>query len=97
MNKNIEKPTMTPISWELPKNIEKPTMPPISWELPKKRKIVQIAFSVSNAFDHDINEIEVEHGLFALCNDGSLWKLITFNLKNRKGPEWVKIVDIPQD
>lgn len=77
--------------------IVKPTTPPVSWELPKKRKIVQIAFSVSNAFDHDINEIEVEHGLFALCNDGSLWKLITFNLKNRKGPEWVKIVDIPQD
>lgn len=77
--------------------IVKPTTPPISWELPKKRKIVQIAFNVSNAFDQDINEIEVEHGLFALCNDGSLWKLITFNLKNRKGPEWVKIVDIPQD
>lgn len=61
------------------------------------RKIVQIAYGESGVFNCMTSDTEQSSGLFGLCNDGTLWKLINFNLSNRKGPEWVKVVDIPQD
>lgn len=61
------------------------------------RKIIQIAYGESGIFNCMTNDTEQNSGLFGLCNDGTLWKLINFNLTNRKGPEWVKVVDIPQD
>jgi hypothetical protein len=41
--------------------------------------------------------METESGLFALCNDNTIWKLVYFDLPNRKGNEWIKLIDIPQD
>ena len=73
----------------------KPTIKPVSMK--HGRKIIQIAYGVSNAFEHTVGEMETESGLFALCDDGSLWKLVYFDLPRRKGNEWVKLVGIPQD
>lgn len=60
------------------------------------RKIVQIAYGVSNAFDHIVDEMETAGGLFALCDDNTVWKLVYLDFKNRKGNEWIKLPDIPQ-
>lgn len=61
------------------------------------RKIIQIAYGESSTFNCMTDDVEESFGLFGLCNDGTVWKLISFNLPNRKGPEWVKVIDIPQD
>ena len=73
----------------------KPTTKPVSMKY--GRKIIQIAYGVSNAFDHEVDQMETESGLFALCNDTTIWKLVYFDLPNRKGNEWIKLIDIPQD
>ena len=42
----------------------KPTIKPVSMK--HGRKIIQIAYGVSNAFEHTVGEMETESGLFAL-------------------------------
>lgn len=61
------------------------------------RKIIQIAYSTSNTFDHNFGEVDYESGLMALCDDGSVWRLVIFDLPNKKGAEWMRVIDIPQD
>ena len=62
------------------------------------RKIIQIAVSESMAYDKDWDDLQLSETIFALCNDGTLWRrwLNTVGT-NRKEPKWIKIENVPQD
>lgn len=62
------------------------------------RKIIQIAVSESVAYDKDWDDLQLSETIFALCNDGTLWRrwLNTVGT-NRNEPKWVKIENVPQD
>ena len=62
------------------------------------RKIIQIAVSESMAYDKEWDDLQLSETIFALCNDGTLWRrwLNTVGT-NRNEPKWVKIENVPQD
>lgn len=58
----------------------------------EKRQIIQIAHS--RAWDQTLEEID--SALFALCNDGTLWKHVFYELDGIKRFTWTRLTDIPQ-
>lgn len=62
------------------------------------RKIIQIAVSESMAYDKDWDDLQLSETIFALCNDGTLWRRWLNSVgTNRNEPKWVKIENVPQD
>lgn len=62
------------------------------------RKIIQIAVSESMAYDKDCDDLQVSETIFALCNDGTLWRRWLNTVGTyRNEPKWVKIENVPQD
>lgn len=62
------------------------------------RKIIQIAVSEAMAYDKNCNDLQQSETIFALCNDGTLWRRwlnAVGSLSNE--PKWVKIENVPQD
>jgi hypothetical protein len=61
--------------------------------LANNRKIIQIEVSAVPSVERHHNEWET---LFALCDDGSVWRLNwPCHIENKN--EWEKIKNIPQD
>lgn len=58
------------------------------------RRIVQIATAA--AYDSQPDGGQYHEVVFALCGDGSLWRLNQpFQQHPTKAPEWVKMPDVP--
>nr|DAP56322.1 MAG TPA: hypothetical protein [Caudoviricetes sp.] len=62
------------------------------------RKIVQIAVSESMGYDKECDDLQLSETIFALCNDGTLWRRwLNAVGSHRNEPKWVKIENVPQD
>ena len=62
------------------------------------RKIVQITVSESMGYDKECDDLQLSETIFALCNDGTLWRRwLNAVGSHRNEPKWVKIENVPQD
>lgn len=58
------------------------------------RKIIQI--TASNAMTCEDGYTEYEAMLFALCDDGTVWRLVEDNQSSMMNSQWRKLPNIPQ-
>lgn len=62
----------------------------------KRRKIIQISGCSDMVYDENSCCVEYSSTLFALCDDGSVWRISGDDYIPMINKEWHKLPDVPQ-